>query len=441
MASLNRNQPTSPEGSPVRRPAADGWRVRQRGKQRWRALARRPAPVARVRVLHVHVLPAPYGSGLNTFLSMRYLDRRRYEPALACAPGGALEDMVRAEGFGFHAIENFVRPIDPRRDSRALVELVRCIRRGNYDLIHTHNSKGGFLGRLAGKITRVPVVHTVHGFAFHDAESRWKRTLYRQVERRAARWCDAMIAISTPLIRWAERERVAPSDAFVRIPSGIELEHFSTRVNRDAVRDELGIKRDESIVIEVAKLWEGKGHETLLESFAPLARSHPNARLVFAGEGPLEGRLRERADALGLRDRVLFLGHRDDIERVLAACDIAALPSEFEGMGRVVLEAMARGLPVVATDVGGIPDLVRDGQTGILVPPRDPRALTGALGRLLDDACLRERFGIAARDAIRSDRTGFNARQMAARIEEVYRGVLARRGLMPSGEAGWAQVP
>lgn len=379
-----------------------------------------------LRVLHFHTLPVVSGSGINTFLSMAGLDRTRWTAALACAPGGRLEEKVRAAGLEFLPIP-FVQRVRPLDDLRALGACVAACRRWRPDVVHTHNSKAGFIGRLAARMAGVrAVVHTVHGFAFHDEEPPLRRALFLACERLAAPWADATIAISAPLRTWARRVGIAGAASYRVIHSGIDA-GFHQPVppdERERLRAALGLVPADLAIGLVSKIWEGKGHADLLEALVPLQGRWPNARVVFVGEGPLRPALEARARALGVEGAVIFTGFRDDVADVTAALDVACLPSHFEGMGRVVLEAMARGLPVVATRVGGIPDLVVDGATGLLVPPGDPAALAEALGRLLGDAPLRRRLGEAG--ARRAAEPRFAADTMVREIERVYLEVLER---------------
>ncbi len=372
------------------------------------------------RVLHVHTLPVVSGSGINTFLSMRGLDPARWEASLACAPGGRLEDLVRESGMAFVPVPDLVQPVDPLRDLRAALALRRVIRSGGYDLVHTHNSKAGFVGRLGAHWAgTAKVVHTVHGFAFHDQEPPARRALFRFLERRAARWCDHMIFISRPLQDWAGRERIVCPGGQSVIYSGIEPERFAPAGpdERAALRDRWGLPRDAPVAGIVSKLWEGKGHDTLLGALAGLRRRLPGARLLVVGEGELRPRLEALATELGVREAVVFTGFLQDVRPAVGAMDVSVLPSLFEGMGRVLLEAMAMGLPVVASRVGGIPDVVDDGVTGLLVPPGDGPALTRALETMLTDGALAARMGAAGRARV-DER--FGARAMAASIEKVY---------------------
>jgi glycosyltransferase involved in cell wall biosynthesis len=355
--------------------------------------------VAPTRILHVHTLPVISGSGINTLLTMKGSLERGDLPALACESEGRLTDEARRAGIRVFLLPALGREIHAYKDISAVVELARLMRQEHFEIIHTHNSKAGFVGRLAGRFARVPtVVHTVHGFAFHDAESTLRRTLFRNLERAAAHWCDGMIFISKPLQIWADRERIGRRVPHRVIYSGIDIQSFK-RADSTKVRSELAIASDRLVVGIISKLWEGKGHHLLLQAWRQIQgnwRDGEQPLLAIVGEGPLEIQLRQTVRELGIANSVLFTGFRADIPEVTAAIDIAVLPSAFEGMGRVILEAMAAGKPVVASRVGGIPDLVRDGVNGILVSPNDQQSIADALLRLLTEPNLRRRFSVAA---------------------------------------------
>lgn len=379
-----------------------------------------------VRVLHVHTLPVVSGSGINTFLSMRGCAGVGARVALACAPGGKLEELVHAEAMEFFPIRNFVSEAAPFKDLHALWQLDRLFRRERFDIVHTHNSKAGFLGRLAARRSGVPIiVHTVHGFAFHDAESWPRRRLFAALERWAARWCDQMIAISQPMIEWAERERIAPPESFELIYSGIEVDRFRDAKPDPELQQSFGIIPGEIVLGVVSKLWEGKGHEVLLDAVAGLLEGGHRIRLLIVGEGALETRLKERVRQLGIGSAVTFTGFRADVPEVTALLDISVLPSFYEGMGRVVLEAMAAGKPVIASRVGGIPDLMEDGISGFLVPPGDTQALAERIECFLNNPALRVRMGEQAGRQVRGEHS---AEVMVSRIHEVYCRLLAERG-------------
>ena len=382
-----------------------------------------------IKILHIHTMPVISGSGINTYLSMDGMDRQVYEVELACAPGGRLIGLVQDSGMEVRIFRNLVQPLSPYRDFRAVMDLFLFLRKNPYHVVHTHNSKAGFVGRLAAAMARVPViVHTVHGFAFHDQEPRWRQVLFLNLERLASRWCQKMIFISQPLLDWGLKERIVPREKTVKIYSGIQLEHFHPvdREEMNRIREKWKLCPEEAVIGIVSKLWEGKGHATLIDAVKELTKELKNVRLVIVGEGYLQDELVKQVDRLGLGDRVLFTGFQMDVSEIIATFDVAVLPSFFEGMGRVILEAMAMAKPVVASRVGGIPDLVEDGRNGFLVQPGDVKALAATIKRLLIDKELAGEMGGRGRKMVDEK---FNSDIMVRSIEEVYRHLLTRKGI------------
>ena len=379
----------------------------------------------RVKVLHIHIMPVISGSGINTYLSMVGVDHDRFEVEFACAPGGPLNDMAIESGINFQPIKSFVQPISPWNDLRALWQLMKLIRREKYHIIHTHNSKGGILGRIAGWLCRTPIViHTIHGFAFHDSEGPLRKRLFIFLERWTARMAHKLIAISEPLREWGSRLGIGKPEQYTKIYSGIEIEKFRIDVDVEAKRREFGILNDDMVFGLVAKLWDGKGHEIAIDALKIVRQKIPNAKLVFVGEGYLQPKLEAHAKANGLDDQVIFTGFRTDIAELNAMLDVAILASDFEGMGRVLLEAMVMKKPVVATDVGGIPDVVDDGSTGFLIPVGDAEALADKVTELLLDSNLRDSMGEAGYKKITEQ---FSAATMVSKIVNVYEEQIRQR--------------
>jgi glycosyltransferase involved in cell wall biosynthesis/ADP-heptose:LPS heptosyltransferase len=377
------------------------------------------------RILHVHTLPVISGSGINTFLCMQGARDAGFDAALACAPGGDLIRKVKDAGMHVHLLRHMVWAPNPWRDALAVLELRRLIRREGYGVVHTHNSKAGFIGRLAARVSGTEViVHTVHGFAFHDNEKPRRRQLYRILERLAARWCDRMIMISQPLMDWALAEGIAPREKMVKIYSGIDMESFRGSCDTAAARASLGLGSEDFVVGEVAKLWAGKGHDILLRSAALLRSRIPHLKVVLIGDGDLRPSLERLVAALHLEQRVVFAGFREDVPVLTRMLDVAVLPSLFEGMGRAVIEAQAAARAVIGTRVGGIPDLIQDGQTGLLIDPGSVEALADAIRRLFEDAPLRARLGEQAQRSIDGR---FSSRTMVEQTIGVYQELLQQK--------------
>jgi glycosyltransferase involved in cell wall biosynthesis len=237
-----------------------------------------------------------------------------------------------------------------------------------------------------------------------------------------------MIFISQPLIDWALREGVTPESKVAKIYSGIELNHFRpvSAEEKKRIRKKWGIRPRDPVIGMISKLWEGKGHATLIQAFRDIKREMAQAKLVIVGEGYLQDELVALVDRLGLRDSVLFTGFQMDVFEIIATFDVAVLPSFFEGMGRVLLEAMAMEKPVVATRVGGIPDLVDDGVNGFLLSPGKTRELAQALLKVLRDKKLARKLGKEGR---KKTTERFSAESMVQSIDRIYRELLSSKGI------------
>jgi glycosyltransferase involved in cell wall biosynthesis len=313
-----------------------------------------------------------------------------------------------------------------------LFQLRNFLKQNPFHIVHTHNSKAGFIGRLAAKWAQIPViVHTVHGFSFHDQEPFWRRILFRFLEKIAVAWCDKMIFISQPLIDWALTEGVIKpqdQDKIVKIYSGIELERFQpvSDQQKNEIRKKWGLKADDPVVGIVSKLWEGKGHHTLIRAFATVQKQIKNAKLVIVGEGSLDTELKRAVQKSGLNDSVLFAGFQMDVSQIMATFNVAVLPSFFEGMGRVLLEAMAMEIPVIASRVGGIPDIVDHDRQGLLFDPGETDQLKAALLKILTDPNLARQMGKAGRQNVLSR---FSAQSMVQSIQKLYLDLLKQKEL------------
>ncbi|MFH1727726.1 MAG: glycosyltransferase family 4 protein [Pseudomonadota bacterium] len=386
------------------------------------------------KVLHVHTLPVISGSGINTFLTMKGTRDYGYESDLACAPTQnefeKLEEFVKNHDFNFIPIQHFKQPISPINDILALIELYILMKKEKYDVVHTHNSKAGFIGRLAAFLARVPaIIHTVHGFAFHPAEKKVLRYIFIILERLVALITDKMIFISEPMIVWAEKYKIAKKSEAEKIYSCIDLNEFSyEKANGKSIREKYNIPLDASVIGCVSKLWDGKGHSYLIEAFENVFNKAPNSYLMIVGEGYLEEALRKQVSSLACRGNVVFTGFHSDMADVTKSFNISALASDYEGMSRILLEGMAMKKPLVATAVGGMVDLVDDNKNGFLVEPGNAEEIASALLKLVENKELAQEFGENGYKKVTSGE--YSIETMVRKIADVYEQVLKTKGLL-----------
>ena len=306
-------------------------------------------------------------------------------------------------------------PIDPRSDLWALRSLTALLRRGRYDVAHTHTAKAGALGRMAATRARVPrIVHTYHGFPFHEFQSRLRRGAYVAIERRLGGHTDVALCVGTGVAVEAIRRGLIAPDRVRTIGVAVDGEIGAapaarTPGAREKARRELGLPADAAVVGAVGRLAYQKAPEDFLAAMRRLAR--PGVIGVWVGGGELAARIGHLASKQPA-GRVVLAGERADVPAILAAFDVFALPSRYEGLPTAVVEAMMCGIPVVATAVNAVSDVVVPGETGLLVPPRRPDLLADAVGYLLDRPVIARRMADAARARL-GDRFGAGALRAA----------------------------
>lgn len=377
----------------------------------------------KIKVLYVHTLPVISGSSAIVLLTMRGLPKTEYEPHLATASDGPFIEQTRSFDFVVHEIPHMQNPINPWKDLLAVMELVRLMKKERFDIVHSCNSRAGILARVAAQIAGVPgVIHTVMGYAFlYDVPciTKW---FYILIERIAAHLCHKLIFISLPMMKWGKKYNMAPEGKTVLIYSGIDEKEFDIKIDIDKKREEFGIKPDELVVGLVSKLWKGKGHIDFLNAARIVLNSGIKARFMIIGEGYMREKLEKHATEIEIDKSCIFTGFRGDIPEVTSILDVSVLPSHWEGMGRVLLEAMYLAKPVVATDVGGIPDIVKDSETAFLVKVGDVGGLADKILQLLKDGDLRERMGALGKRHFKKE---YTSSWMCQQIVNLYREVLS----------------
>lgn len=393
------------------------------------ALARGPLPDGdRVRVVEVLATGTNGGAQEHVCSLVSRIDRSRYDVRVVSLSAGSA--VRRLERLGFP-----VCVIDDPDDDKASAELADYLAAIEADVVHNHMYRAEIVGTRAalavgavaarGRGHRPYVVSTVHSSRVRPDED-------RELLRRLTPSMDRLVAVSTAIVDKIHDEGrdTIPVDL---IYNGVDLERYDHQEPCCTLRDEYGMEPGSQIVGVVARLEPEKGHPTLLEAWPLVLRSVPDAYLLVVGEGSRRDALEAQARELRIAHRVVFTGRRDDVPAVTAALDVAVLPSYREAQGLTILEAMALSRPVVASRVGGIPEMITDGVTGLLVPPHDAPALAAAISRLLTDHPFADLLARAGHDVVH-DR--FCVQLMVSSIEAIYDEAVAARTGLPALAAG-----
>ena len=392
----------------------------------------------KIKTIHIITRLDKGGSAENTLLTVMGLDREIYDVVLVhglSIESNMAEDEFRAvekslmdvekEGVRVITIPSLVRRIHLFYDLRAFFALIKILRNERPDIVHTHTSKAGILGRWAAFFVRVPVIiHTPHGHVFWGYFGKLKTRIFILLEKISALVTDRLVMLT-------EQEKIdhlhfhiAPENKFSVVHSGINLDEFSnTSVDPAAMKRRLGIPEDNLIVGTVGRLTSIKGHRYLIEAARKIAGSRPDTTFVILGDGELLDELKNMVTRSDIEENIKFLGWRSDVAEVMSTFDIFALPSLNEGMGRVLVEAMALGRPIVASNIGGIPDLVVDCENGYLVSVGDVESLAARIRKLLDDPEKREEMGECGKKIA----IDYSANAMVEKIDRVYRKLVVSR--------------
>ena len=399
-----------------------------------------------MKILHVITRLIQGGAQQNTVLSCRAQVNAGHHVTLAFGPihgpEGSLLDEAKQSGAEIVVLPDMVREVSPRKDVRCYHALRKLIRSLNPDIVHTHSSKAGILGRFAAHAERQraskqdaefngAIVHTVHGLPFHDQQSHFVHGLYVFLERLAARRCDQLIAITPAMVEEFAKKKIAPPGKFSIIPSGVDLSRFrADTASREKMRAEsrqlMGIPKEAVVVANLARLDPLKGHDDLLEIYPLLAAEFgQQTRFLFIGDGFYRKKLEVKIASLGLQDRVIITGYipHKQVMPTLLAADVKVLPSYQEGQSRTLVEALLCKIPIVAYEVGGIPSVCIENVTGRLVKKADKVALAHAIIHTLKQPEASLRLAAEGRDFVAKQ---YSSQAMTSALEHLYQSIYNR---------------
>ncbi len=347
-----------------------------------------------IRILHI-VGDSKFGGASVLIIKLAQKAKEIGWEADVLTTDSTFQKELYKHGISFINLNVIWRNIRPLKDIYGLFKLYWFLKKNSYTIAHTHTSKGGFIGRLAARLAGVPVIiHTVHGFAFHEESSSLKVFIYSKLERLAAHWCDTIITVSNFHREWALKLRIGTQKKIKTIVNGISEERIKPIHTIKGIKEKLGIASNEFIILSIGRLAKQKGFEYLIDAMPKLSdQIGIGYKVLIIGEGPLRNILEEKVKLLKVQGEVKFLGFRKDISDLLAISDIVVLPSLREGLSISLLEAMAAGKPIVTTTIGSNMEVITHRETGILVPPKSSDKIVENILFLMKNKNLQKQLG------------------------------------------------
>jgi glycosyltransferase involved in cell wall biosynthesis len=378
-----------------------------------------------MRIVHIITRLIIGGAQENTLLSCEGQHDHGHEVTLITGPPigpeGSLLERARAYGYRVEVFDEMRRAVHPIRDWRTYRHLIRRIREIRPDVVHTHSSKAGIIGRWAAHRAGAPfIVHTIHGLAFTASTSSAVNSVYEMLERRTAPITHKIVCVADAMRGQSLAANIGKPEQYVTIYSGMDTRPFlEPPVPREQVRRELGIGEDDVTAGTIARLFHLKGHDDLLDIAPDLCARFPKLRFLWVGDGLLRQRFEQRIAGMNLKDRFILTGLVPPtmIPQLVNAMDIVVHPSRREGLARALPQGELAGCPVVTYDIDGNREALIDGETGFVLPPFDKQKLSEAIARLVSDASLRKSMGEQGRDFALGR---FDSRVMVEALENLY---------------------
>ena len=373
----------------------------------------------KISVLHIITHVGVGGAQDNTLYTIERLNRNKYAVSLAANIEGEYKKRVKnIDSLEIIHLPNLYRKISLFQDAISFIKLYRMIKKNGYDIVHTHSTKPGVLGRIAAKCAKTPVIiHTVHGFAFHDFMPRILHKVYTMLEKCMNLISDHLITVATLNGKKMISLNLARQEDITNIYSGIDFQKFQNDFKGTSIRDELSIDKETKLAGSIGRFSDQKDPFCLLNAILELRVKMTNIHFVFVGGGPLKSEMMRFISQNDLDDVVTVWDFRNDINDILNALDLFVISSIYEGLGRSLTEAMAKGIPVVATAVEGVPEIVINNETGRLVPPRDPKILSQSIQDALEKSSRSKMMAEAGQKYV-YDR--FSVDRMVEEIDDMY---------------------
>ena len=368
----------------------------------------------RIKIAHIITLLELGGAQENTLYTCENLDKNKFDVLLICGKGGILDE--KTKNIKTYFVKELIREINPIKDLIALVKIYKILKKEKPDIVHTHSSKAGIIGRWAAYLAKVcKIVHTFHGFGFHDYQNFLIKYIYIATERLTATITDRFIAVSHENITKGLQNKIGTKGIYSMIRSGIKLQNYQTQIDIKMKRQEFGIT-NEKVVGMIACFKPQKSPLDFVSVAESICKENANTKFLLVGDGILRNKIESLISKLNLKDKIILTGWRKDVNEIIKIFDVFVLTSLFEGLPRVVIEAMASGIPVVATYIDGTREIVHEGLTGFVTQPHEIEKMAERVLRLLNNPNLCEKLTSEAKKRI----SEFDIDLMVKQQEELY---------------------
>lgn len=361
----------------------------------------------KLRICHVITRMIVGGAQENTLLTIKghLANGHHVELATGPSPGreGKLLENTGMPQFPVVEFPDMVREVSAIHDIKAFFALKKYFKAHKFDVVHTHSSKAGILGRLAARAAGVPVVvHTVHGQAFHPYQSKWKNRLFIALERFAAKFCDKIYAVAQAMIDQCVAAKVAPREKYMVVYSGMDTTAFANAAREEELRRKLGIPADARTIVTIARLFHQKGYEYVIPAAEKVLQEMPDVHFLFVGDGPMYDELNAHLKAKNIDKNFHFAGliPPNEVCRYLAQADLLWHLSLHEGLPRAVVQALATGIPAIGFALDGTPEVILNGETGYTTAAEDIDAVTKYTLELFSDEEKRRKFGARGKELV-----------------------------------------
>ena len=384
-----------------------------------------------MKICHVITRMIVGGAQENTLFTVRGHMENGHDAILVTGPTtgpeGKLLQKQRVPGLQVEIVDSLTRDISPLKDLAAYKQLKIFFKKHQFDVVHTHSSKAGVIGRIAARKAGVPVVvHTVHGQAFHPYQPGLKNALYIRAERYAAKYCDRIFAVADAMIEQCANVGIAPRTKYQTVYSGMDLTPYLESQPDEELRKSLEIPPGIPVVGKIARLFELKGHEFLIKAARDVIDEVGDVRFLLVGDGLLRNQLEELIRSMGLRKYFVFAGlvPPSDIPRYVSIMDCLVHLSLREGLPRTIVQALAGGKPAIGYNLDGTPEVIKDEENGFICAPESVLAVSAAISRLLKNPEKAKKMGLAGQAFVKEN---WDWRRMVSILEHEYEELLKQK--------------